>query len=275
MDHSTLTGLQHHAAAIRRLIIDSIYKAQTGHAGPSLSLVEVLTLLYFRHMDCSAARPDAPERDRLILSKGHASPVLYATLAHAGYFPLAWLDTLRGHRSALQGHPKAGALPGVEVSTGSLGQGLSIALGLALGLRRQRLPSRVFCIVGDGEMQEGQNWEAMMAAAALGAARLTVIVDRNGLQNDGPTEQVMPLGSLVLKAEAFGWSASEIDGHDFAAIERALLQAQASERPFIIVANTIKGCGVSFMQGSVKWHHHPLSEAEYLLAKSELAKAGP
>ncbi len=229
-------------------------------------------MLYFRHMNCSSSSTDAPERDRLILSKGHASPVLYATLAQAGYFPVVWLDTLRAHGSALQGHPKAGALPGVEVSTGSLGQGISIALGLALGLRMQRLPSRVFCIVGDGEMQEGQNWEALMAAPPLRTAGLTVIVDRNQLQNDGPTEEVMPLGNLVSKAQSFGWSTSDIDGHDFTAIESALLEADTSERPHIIVANTIKGCGVSFMEGSVKWHHHPLSEAEYLLAKAGLSE---
>ena len=262
------------ARAIRRLIIQSIYHAKSGHAGPSLSLVEVMTALYFRHMSVEASAHDNPARDRLILSKGHAAPVLYATLAFAGFFSVKLLDTLRAFDSPLQGHPTASLLPGIEVSTGSLGQGLSIGLGLALGLRRKQMGSRVYCVVGDGELQEGQNWEAMMAASAFKADNLTVIVDRNGLQNDGPTEAIMPLGDLRAKAVAFGWDAREVEGHDLEQLDLALLAAKTSHCPTMIIARTTKGKGVSFMEGSVKWHHHPISDTEYAQAMSELEQ-GP
>ncbi|UXY15803.1 transketolase [Chitiniphilus purpureus] len=270
MDDFNQNSLKTTACAIRRLIIESIYKAQTGHAGPSLSLVEVLTALYFRHLKLRPSDPDDPTRDRLILSKGHAAPVLYATLAQAGFFPVEWLDSLRKLGSPLQGHPNVGLVPGIEASTGSLGQGISISLGLAIGLRRRQLPSRVYCIVGDGELQEGQNWEAMMATAAFKVNNLTVIVDRNGLQNDGATETIMPLGDLSAKVESFGWNTVEINGHDFNQIDQALSAVKINDRPTMIIAHTIKGKGISFMEGIVKWHHHPISSEEYQHAMAEL-----
>jgi transketolase len=275
MQDPSTADLARIAAEIRLSIIDAVFGAQTGHAGPSLSLVELLVFLYFAHAICDPRRPLAEDRDRVILSKGHASPVLYAVLARAGYFPQSWMGSLRAHRSALQGHPKAGLLPGIEASTGSLGQGLSLALGIALGLRFRQSAARTFCIVGDGELQEGQNWEAMMAASAFAVRGLTAIVDRNGLQNDGPTEEVMPLGDLAAKAQAFGWTCITVDGHDFGDIRRAFLRADEADTPVLIVANTIKGKGVSFMEGSVKWHHHPLSPEEHAVARMELGGGQP
>jgi transketolase len=267
--HPSLT-LAEKALRTRISILSAIHKAGTGHAGSSLSIVDVLTYLYDSVLRYDVHRPDGPDRDWLIFSKGHGAPALYACLAHAGFFDPGELVTLRGLGSRLQGHPKAGLLPGVDVSTGSLGQGLSIACGLALSFLLRRRANRAFCILGDGEMQEGQNWEAMMAAAALNLDNLIVIVDRNGLQNDGPTEDIVALGDLTAKAIAFGWYAEAFDGHDFCAIEAAIRRALAADRPAMLVANTVKGKGVSYMEGVVHWHHHPISDADYAQAMREL-----
>ncbi|MBB4636969.1 1-deoxy-D-xylulose-5-phosphate synthase N-terminal domain-containing protein [Longimicrobium terrae] len=262
--------LRRHAREIRRLTLTSIHQAQTGHAGPSLSMVEILTLLYFRHLRYDPRDPRAEWRDRFVLSKGHGAPGLYATLAHAGVLPREELGSLRRLGTRLQGHPNARDLPGVDASTGSLGQGISIALGMALGFRMDGRSNRVFCILGDGELQEGQNWEAAMAAPALAVPNLVAIVDRNGFQSDGPTESIIPLGDLGAKWRAFGWDVHEVDGHDFHALDAALTAARTSPAPSVVVARTIKGKGVSYMEGVTHWHHHPISDPELAAALDEI-----
>ncbi|HLL46530.1 MAG TPA: transketolase, partial [Longimicrobiaceae bacterium] len=207
-------------------------------------------------------------------SKGHGAPGLYATLAHAGVLPREELESLRRLGTRLQGHPNARELPGIDASTGSLGQGISIALGLALSFRMDGLPNRVYCVLGDGELQEGQNWEAAMAASALDVPNLIAIVDRNGLQNDGPTESIIPLGDLGAKWRAFGWDAYVVDGHDFHALDAALTAARTGPGPSVLVANTVKGKGISYMEGVTHWHHHPISDAELAGALEELAEEG-
>jgi transketolase len=254
--------------------LSAIHAVQTGHAGSSLSTIEILTILYFRRLRMAPTLVDDPSRDRFIMSKGHAAPALYATLAHAGYFPLAELKTLRQLGTRLHGHPVAGDLPGIEFSTGSLGQGLSVAIGLALALRIRRLAAKVVCLVGDGELQEGQNWEALAAASGLRVSNLCCIVDRNQLQNDGPTEKIVPLEDLGARFSAFGWRVRRVDGHDFLALDSALAETEAGGAPLAIVADTIKGKGVSFMEGSVKWHHHPIDKQQLAIALRELEEPG-
>lgn len=261
------------ARDIRRDLIHAIHEVQTGHAGTSLSMIEILTILYFRHARVDPANPLWPDRDHVILSKGHGAPGYYAALAHAGFLERSELLTLRRLGSRLQGHPSAAHLPGVDASTGSLGQGLSIGIGLALGSRLAGRPSRTFCILGDGELQEGQNWEAMMAAAAFKLDNLVAIVDRNGLQSDGPTDSVLPLGDVATKGQAFGWRVRSVDGHDFEALDEALRDAlKPAGSPALIVANTVKGKGVSYMENVVHWHHHPIGEEEYRQAVRELGE---
>lgn len=238
-------------------IVRSIASAGSGHPGGSLSCIDILAVLYFGGvLDHDPADPGKPDRDRFILSKGHAAPALYAALAHAGYFPVEELASLRKLGSRLQGHPDSNLLPGVEVSTGSLGQGLSISAGVACGLKLDGSPATVFTVLGDGECQEGQVWEAAMFAAHRGLDNLVAIVDRNGLQIDGPCEDVCDPGDVRAKFEAFGWDAREVDGHDLDALRAALLEAKASRagRPHALVARTVKGKGVSFMENSCGWH---------------------
>lgn len=262
------------ARRIRRLILDAIHAAGSGHLGPSLSMVEILSVLYLRRMRLRVDEPHWPDRDRFVLSKGHGAPGLYAAMAEAGLLPVEELRSLRAFGSRLQGHPNADSLPGIDASTGSLGQGLSIALGMALGLRRRARPSRVYCVVGDGELQEGQAWEAFLLAPRLGVGNLTVIVDRNALQNDGPTEGIVPLGDLAGKLTAFGWRTAVVDGHDLRALDAALDQADApNAAPLFVIAETVKGKGVSFMEGQVAWHHRPMSPTEYGQALAELSAA--
>ncbi|HEU5319713.1 MAG TPA: transketolase [Methylomirabilota bacterium] len=271
MTESERGELTRRAREIRETTLRAIHAVQTGHAGSSLSMVELLTILYFRHLRYDVRNPRWPERDHFLLSKGHGAPGLYATLAHAGFFPLDEMLTLRRLGSRLQGHPNANDLPGLDASLGSLGQGLSVAVGLALGFKLQGRANRVYCLLGDGELQEGQNWEAMMAAAGLGLGALVAIVDRNGLQNDGDTEQIVPLGDLAAKARAFGWRTWTVDGHDFEALDRALAEAVApAPAPAMLIARTVKGKGVSYMEGVVKWHHHPINDAELAHAMRDL-----
>jgi transketolase len=258
------------ARAIRELTLRAIHHVQTGHPGSSLSMVELLTYLYFVHLRVRPEEPGWPGRDYVLLSKGHGSPSYYATLALRGYFPVEELLTLRQYGTRLHGHPKAGELPGVDACTGSLGQGLSVAAGLALGLKHQQRPNRVVCILGDGELQEGQNWEAAMAAAAFGLDNIVAVVDRNGLQNDGPTEEIMPLGDLEAKWRAFGFEVSTVDGHDFGELHEVFERAGTDGRPTAIVARTVKGRGVSFMEGVTKWHHHPIDDEELAVALAEV-----
>lgn len=260
------------ARQVRELTLTAIHHVQTGHPGSSLSMVELLTYLYFVYLRVRPAEPRWPGRDYLILSKGHGAPSYYATLALMGYFPTEELLTLRQQGSRLQGHPNARALPAVDASTGSLGQGLSLAAGLALGWKHRRRSNRVVCVLGDGELQEGQNWEAMMAASAFHLDNLIAVVDRNGLQNDGPTEDIVPLDDLEAKWRAFGFETIAVDGHDFAQIHGAFMRAGTGGHPTAIVAHTIKGRGVSFMEGVTHWHHHPISDEELARALTEVAR---
>ena len=261
------------ARGIRADIIEMICEAGSGHPGGSLSCADIMTALYFGGvLKHDPENPEDPARDRFILAKGHAAPALYASLANAGYFPREELKTLRKLGSRLQGHPDSNLLPGVEVSTGSLGQGLSIACGLACGLRLAGSESTVFTLLGDGECQEGQVWEAAMFAAHQGLGNLIAIVDSNGLQIDGPVSDVCDPGSLADKFKAFGWKVSEVDGHSIEAVAKALTEAKGSSAsaPKAIIAKTVKGKGVSFMEGQCGWHGKAPSAEEAKLALTEL-----
>src|SRR5579859_7183728 len=236
-------------------IIRMIEAAGSGHPGGSLSVIDLLTVLYWKFLKHDATTPDWPDRDRLVLSKGHACPALYAVMAHRGYFPAEKMSTLRKLGSPLEGHPNRLKLPGIEFSTGSLGQGLSVGLGMALAAKMDKKDWRAYVILGDGEMQEGQNWEAFMAAPKFKVDNLVAIVDHNNGQIDGPVKEVMDIEPLVDKLRAFNWEVQSIDGHDFAAIEKALAAAQKKGgKPHAIVAKTVKGEGVSFMENNIAWH---------------------
>ncbi len=262
------------ARQVRVLSLKMIHKAGSGHTGGSLSCADLLTCLYFAEMRHYSFQPDWPGRDRLVLSKGHAAPALYAVLKLCRYITQRDLDRLRTLNSVLQGHPDSRRCPGVEASTGSLGQGLSVAHGMALALRENPERPRIYALLGDGEVQEGQIWEAAMSAAHYRSANLCAIVDRNGLQIDGPVQQVMDVGDLVAKFSAFGWNALQIDGHDMAAILGALDAARAcTDRPTAIIALTVKGKGVSFAEGQVAWHGKAPNDAQLAQALRELGEA--
>jgi transketolase len=260
------------AARMRYDIVEMIAAAGSGHPGGSLSAADIVAALYFGVMRHDPAHPDAPERDRFVLSKGHAAPVLYAALSEAGYFGREHLITLRKLGSLLQGHPDSKKTPGVEVSTGSLGQGLSIACGIALGLNPDTADERtVYCLLGDGECQEGQVWEAAMFAAHNGLDNLVAIVDRNGLQIDGACSEVMCLGEIEAKFAAFGWEVATCDGHDIEGIIDSIARVRAvTGRPGAVVASTVKGKGVSFMEGEAGWHGKAPSTEETASALAEL-----
>lgn len=250
------TRVESQALEMRRNIVEMIAAAGSGHPGGSLSAADIVAALYFgpilRH---DPDNPADPERDRFILSKGHAAPVLYAALAQAGYFPVEELVTLRKLESRLQGHPDSLRLPGVEVSTGSLGQGLSIAVGMALGLRMSGGDQRVFALLGDGELQEGQIWEAVMSASHYGLGNLIAMVDHNNLQIDGHCTEVMCLGDIGEKFGAFGWKVIMADGHCLDSIHRAITAAiEVEDAPVVIVFRTVKGKGVSYMEDVAGWH---------------------
>lgn len=265
--------LREHAKNIRHLVIEMITSAKSGHPGGSLSAVEIMVSLYFGGvLNYDPKNPLLESRDRFFLSKGHAAPVLYSTLAEAGYFDKSGLDTLRQLNSPFQGHPDMRKLPGIEASTGSLGQGLSISVGCALGLRLKGLKSHVFALLGDGELEEGQVWEAAMAARHYKLDNLTAIIDRNNLQIDGFTEEVMSLEPLADKWLSFGWSVLELSGHDFDQIVPALLNAKKRDdkKPLVIIAHTIKGKGVSFMENICDFHGKAPSEDQAKIAYSEL-----
>jgi len=264
------------ARQCRVQIIRMLTHAGSGHPGGSLSVIDILTAIVFGRLRHDPRRPEWPDRDRIVLSKGHAVPALYAAMAKAGYFPEDRLITLRKLGSPLQGHPDRAALPGIEAATGSLGQGLSIALGLALGLRMAASPARVYCILGDGEIQEGQVWEAAMAAPKLGQPshpldNLTVLVDYNRIQLDDFVAKILDLEPVVDKWKAFGWPVLEIDGHDFEQLTKALDQAEATRgTPSLIVAHTVKGKGVSFMENNPEWHGKSPKPAEAVAAIREI-----
>ena len=263
--------LEAKARKIRNHVLNMIYEAGSGHPGGSLSCVDILTVLYFHTLRHRPLELECADRDRFFLSKGHAAPALYAVLAEAGYFPIEELQSLRKIGSMLQGHPSSKVL-GVEVSSGSLGQGLSIACGVALAGKRDRKGNRVYTLLGDGECNEGQVWEAAMLAAHYKLDNLTAIVDRNGLQIDGPTEKILRLESLSGKLEAFGWHVIEIDGNKIEEIIAALDEAKSIRgRPTAIIAHTFKGKGVSFMEWINAFHGRALSIEEMEKALEELS----
>jgi transketolase len=260
------------ARRLRRHIITMLGRAGSGHPGGSLSAVEIVTALYWRVLQHKPSDPPWADRDRFILSKGHAAPVLYAALAECGYFPVAELDTLRQMGSRLQGHTDRTTTPGVEMSSGSLGQGLSFGIGVALAGRLNRQGYRTYVLLGDGECDEGQVWEAAMAAAHFKLDSLTAIVDNNGLQISGCNCDVMNLEPLPEKWQAFGWRVFETDGHDFNQIFDALTKAnQVKGQPSVIIAHTVKGKGVSFMENNVDFHGKAPNAAEMEKALKELA----
>lgn len=259
------------ACRIRMGVIEGTYAAKCGHPGGSLSAADLMTYLYFCEMDVRPDEPEWSERDRFVLSKGHAAPVLYAALAERGFFPREDLKTLRQIGSHLQGHPALGKTPGVDMSTGSLGQGVSAAVGMALGGKLGRRDYRVYTLLGDGEIAEGECWEAMMSAAHYGLDNLVIIVDFNGLQIDGRVTDVMNPQPLDEKMRAFGLFTQVIDGHNFDEIENALERAKLEKsRPSGIIMNTVKGRGVSFMEDRAEWHGKATDTEQYEQAMSEL-----
>ena len=259
------------ARDIRVDIIKEVFYASSGHPGGSLSAAEILTVLYFHEMNIDPADPKKAGRDRFVLSKGHASPVLYATLAHRGYFPTEELVNFRKLGSRLQGHPDMKKVPGVEMSTGSLGQGFSASVGMALANKLDGTSARVYALLGDGELQEGIIWEAAMSAAHYKLDNLVAIIDWNGLQIDGKNDDVMKVSPIDEKFKSFGFNVILIDGHSFKEIEDALAKARATKgQPTVIIAKTVKGKGVSFMENNYGWHGKAPSEEEAKKAVAEL-----
>ena len=270
IDTNKIKALEDKARKIRRHVLNMIYEAGSGHPGGSLSCVDILTTLYFHTMHHDPSRPKWIERDRFILSKGHAAPALYATLAESGYFPLEELPGLRKLGSMLQGHPDS-KVPGVEFSSGSLGQGLSIASGVALAGKLDGKTHRIYTLLGDGESDEGQVWEAAMLASHYKLDNLTAIVDRNGLQIDGLTEKIMRLEPIAGKWKAFGWHTIEIDGNKIEEIAASIDEANKIQgRPTVIIAHTFKGKGISFMEWMNSFHGRALSKEEMEKALQEL-----
>ena len=259
------------ACNVRKGIIEGTFNAKSGHPGGSLSIADIISYLYFKEMNIDPSNPAMPERDRFVLSKGHAAPALYAVMAERGYFPVEELKTLRKIGSRLQGHPSMKCLPGIDISTGSLGQGISAACGMALGAKLQNADFRVYSILGDGEIEEGQVWEAAMYAAAKKLDNLVAFVDNNNLQIDGTVEEVNSPYPIPEKFAAFGWNVIEIDGHSFDEIENALNAARECKgKPTAIVAKTIKGKGVSYMENQVNWHGAAPNAEQYEIAMNEL-----
>jgi transketolase len=267
-----LGELRSTASAIRRRNLEIIHAAGIGHTGGDLSAADILTALYFAVLEVDPAQPDAPDRDRYIQSKGHASGVLYTTLAAAGFIPDSLLDAYMAPGSPLNGHPDRKKVPGVETNTGPLGHGLPVAVGTAIAAKLDRSRRRTFVLCGDGELQEGSNWEAIMAAAHHGLDNLVLIVDRNRLQQGARTEDTNGLDPLDAKLAAFGWSVREIDGNDIPALLEVFDAVPFSaDRPNAVIANTIKGRGVSFMEDRVEWHHKVPTADELERALRELS----
>ncbi|MGI5977202.1 MAG: transketolase [Candidatus Limivicinus sp.] len=259
------------AAKARLLAVDAVHTASSGHPGGSLSCIDALTALYFNEMNVNPENPGWDDRDRFVLSKGHCAPALYSVLALRGYFPVENLKLLRSIKGHMSGHPDMRHIKGVDMSTGSLGQGLSTAVGMALSGKIRKKSYRSYVICGDGEIEEGQIWEAAMAAAKWKLDNLCVFVDVNGLQIDGQTADVMPSEPLDKKFEAFGWNVLKIDGHDFDQILSALADARKfSGRPTVILMKTVKGRGVSFMENQAGWHGKAPNDEQFAVAKAEL-----
>lgn len=255
-------------------LIEQLHAIQTGHTGGSLSCCEILTMLYLEKMQVSPNDPEMPQRDRLVLSKGHAAPMLYLCLAEKGFFPAEEFKTLRQIGSRLQGHPCAHKTPGVDTSSGPLGLGLSVGLGISLAGRLNGYDYDTYVLMGDGEIQEGCIWEAAMSAAKFKANRLIGVLDHNKVQLDGTNEEIMPLGDVAAKWTSFGWKVIACAGHDLVSLSEALDEAKAyQDGPVIIIAETVKGKGVSFMEGKSAWHGKPISDEDYTRAIAELGGA--
>lgn len=271
MEQTKLTELKKHAAAVRLGILDGTHAAASGHPGGSLSIADVITYLYFEEMNVDPKDPHAADRDRLVLSKGHTAPALYAVLAEKGYFPKEDLLTLRQADSYLQGHPDMKHTPGVDMTTGSLGLGVSAACGMALAAKIDKKDYRTYAIIGDGESEEGQVWEAAMFAAHYKLDNLCFILDLNGLQIDGKITDVMNPTPHDKKFEAFGFNVLNADAHDFDSIASAFAAArECHSRPTVIIAHSVKGKGVSFMENQVGWHGKAPNDAEYAQARAEI-----
>ncbi len=266
--------LQEKALELRLLTLEGVHAAKSGHPGGSLSMCDILSVLFFDEMNVSPENVNDPNRDRFVLSKGHGAPGYYAALAEKGYFPKEDIKTLRKINSHLQGHPARGKTNGVDMSTGSLGQGLSAANGMAIAGKYDKKDYRVYAICGDGEIQEGQIWEAAMTAAHYKLDNLVMILDLNGLQIDGPVKEVMDIACPGDKFAAFGWNVIKIDGHNLEEIHNALQAAKECKgKPTVIVATTVKGKGVSFMENNVSWHGAAPNDDQYAQAVAELKKA--
>ncbi len=274
MDANIKKQLQIKACKVRMGIIEGVYNAKSGHPGGSLSVADILTYLYFEHMNIDPKNPKWEDRDRFVLSKGHTAPALYAVLAHRGFFPVEELKTLRKPGSMLQGHPSMKLTPGIDMSTGSLGQGISTAVGMALGAKLGEKSNRVFTVLGDGEIQEGQVWEAAMFASAKGLDNLVAVVDNNNLQIDGSVSEVNSPYPIPEKFRAFGWNVIEIHAHSFDEIDAAFnAAAEFKGKPTAIIAKSVKGKGVSFMEDQCSWHGAAPNEEQYNQAMAELQAA--
>jgi transketolase len=267
---STLQAVEDLARRVRLSDLEMIGRAGLGHIGGDFSVIDILATLYGAVLNVDPARPGDPERDRLILSKGHSAGALYSTLAHCGFFPLAELESFAQPLSALNGHPNRTKVPGVETNTGPLGHGFPVAVGCALAAKLQGSGRRTFVVLGDGELQEGSNWEAAMTASHYGLAFLTAIVDRNRLQQGARTEDTKQLEPLADKWTSFGWEVRQIDGHDYGQILFSL-DPSSTGRPVCVIANTIKGKGVSFMEDRVEWHHKVPTAEQIVAAREELS----
>ncbi len=270
MDSVCKKELEIYATQIRMGIIEGTYNAKAGHPGGSLSAADVFAYLYAKEMRVDPKNPKWDDRDRLVLSKGHCAPGLYAALAYKGFFPVEDLKTLRHIDSYLQGHPNMNTVPGIDMSTGSLGQGISVAVGMAKGAKYLGKDVNVYSVLGDGEIEEGQVWEAMMFANQYNLDNLCIIIDCNGLQIDGPCSEVMSAEPIDEKVKAFGFDIVTIDGNDFDEIEKAFDAFHNSTKPFAIIMNTVKGKGVSYMENQVGWHGKAPNEEEYNIAMAEL-----
>lgn len=271
LDAAKEKQLQEIAKQMRIDIVKMLHNVKTGHPGGSLSAVEILTVLYHNQMKVDCQKPGCPDRDRFVASKGHCAPVLYCTLADKGYFPKNELNNLRQLGCMLQGHPDMKRTPGVDISTGSLGLGLSVGVGMSLAARLNKKDYYTYVLLGDGELQEGQVWEAAMAAANFKLDHLIAIVDNNGVQLDGTLAEIMPVGDVGEKFKAFGWNVLKVDGHDIRALDAAIDKAKANQGlPTVIVAATVKGKGVSFMEGKNSWHGKAIEDKDFAVAMAEL-----
>ena len=273
MERKQLLMLKEKAARIRMLAVDAVYRAKSGHPGGSLSIAEIVAYLYFDKMNVDASSPRDPNRDRFVLSKGHCCPAVYSALAIKGYFPEEELKNLRKLGALLQGHPDMKTIPGIDMTTGSLGQGFSAACGMAALAKRENKKWRVYTILGDGEIEEGQVWEAAMFANMYKLDNITAFVDFNGYQIDGAVSDVMDPNPIDEKFNAFGWNVTVIDGHDLEAIEKAVNDSEKSGKPSVIICKTVKGKGVSYMENNYTWHGKAPKDEEYAVAEKELSEA--